>query len=151
LIGLLFLVVIRPVWKGIKWLILYRNQKLLNQNLSPFFSDTDVKKATQYYIPTKFQNVSPAEDDEPGRKFIASAKQKIIPLFLKKVFRNGGDDNKYYLILADSGMGKTTFMINLFLSYKNQIDWFGLNPKYNIELFPLGSPDSLEAVTKIEG
>ena len=108
-------------WKGFQLLILHKNQKLLNRNLSPFFSQSDVDKATRYYIPTKFQNVSPSEDDEPNKKYIASAKQKIIPLFLKIVFKKNSDDNKYYLILADSGMGKTTFMINLYLSYKNKL------------------------------
>lgn len=144
------LAILKFGWKGIQFLILQRNQRLLNRDLYPFFSDGDVKKATQFYIPTKFQNVSPSEDDEPSSKFIASAKQKIIPLFLKKVFKSAGDDNKFYLILADSGMGKTTFMINLFLSYKNQITWFGLKPHHKIELFPLGSPDALEAVAKVE-
>jgi hypothetical protein len=144
------LTVLKPSWKGIQLLILRRNQKMLNRNLSPFFSDGDVRKATQFYIPTKFQNVSPSEDDEPGSKYIASAKQKIIPLFLKKVFRSEGDDNKFYLILADSGMGKTTLMVNLFLAYKNQHTWFGLKPQHKIELFPLGSPDALEAAAKVE-
>jgi hypothetical protein len=141
---------IKLAWKGIQLMILHRNQKMLNRDLSPFFSDGDVRKATQFYIPTKFQNVSPSEDDEPSSKFIASAKQKIIPLFLKKVFKSDGDDNKFYLILADSGMGKTTFMINLFLAYKNQWTWFGLKPHHKIELFPLGSPDALDAVAKVE-
>ncbi len=144
------LAILKLGWKAIQFLILQKNQRLLNRDLSPFFSEGDVKKATQFYIPTKFQNVSPSEDDEPSSKFIASAKQKIIPLFLKKVFKSNGDDNKFYLILADSGMGKTTFMINLFLSYKNQITWFGLKPQHKIELFPLGSPDALEAVAKVE-
>jgi hypothetical protein len=142
--------VLKYIWKGFQLLILHRNQRLLNRDLTPFFSESDVKKATQFYIPTKFQNVSPSEDDEPSSKFIASAKQKIIPLFLKKVFKNDGDDNKFYLILADSGMGKTTFMINLFLAYKNQRTWFGLKPHHKIELFPLGSPDALDAVAKVE-
>lgn len=137
-------------WKGIRLLLLNRNQKMLNRDLSPFFSDGDVKKATKFYIPTKFQNVSPSEDDEPSSKFIASAKQKIIPLFLKKVFRSDGDDNKFYLVLADSGMGKTTFLVNLFLAQKNQNTWFGLKPHHKIELFPLGSPDALEAAAKVE-
>ncbi len=148
IISLLVLAVLKPIWKGIKWLILRRNQKLLDRDLSPFFSHSDVEKATRYYIQTKFQNISPSEDDEPNKKYIASAKQKIIPLFLKEVFKSGGNDNKYYLILADSGMGKTTFMINLYLQYKNQMKIFGI--KHKIVLFPLGSPDALKSVEKIE-
>lgn len=137
--------------KFIKFVVSQRNKILANKNLHPYFSVADVEKATRYYIPTKYQNVSPAEDEEPGKGYIASAKNKIIPLFLKLVFKDSGKDNKYYLILADTGMGKTTFLINLYLRYKNQ--WselldFGRNQ--NIVLFPLGSPEALDAIRGVE-
>jgi hypothetical protein len=80
-----------------------------------------VHRATRYYVETKFQNISPSEDDEPGRSYIASAKDKLIPLLIKKVFNNNARDGKFYLVLADTGMGKTTFLINLYIRYKNRL------------------------------
>ena len=106
--------IISSIVKFVQWTILKNNQWLLNENLRPYFSTSDVERATRYYIPTKFQNVSPTADDEPGKSHLASAKQLLMPMFLDKAFKDSGDNTKYYLILADAGMGKTTFMINLF-------------------------------------
>jgi len=49
-------------------------------------------------------------------------------------------------------MGKTTFLINLFLTYTNQPlkNLFGWSAKQNMKLFPLGSPDIWTDIEKIE-
>jgi hypothetical protein len=137
-------------WQITKQAIRWRNQRILNRDLAPYYSKADVYRATRYYIPTYFQNVAPSEDDEPSRKYIAAAKSRLIPLFLKKAFNNDKDDNKFYLVLADSGMGKTTFLINLYIAYKNR--W--RNPfkpaLYDIKLLPLGFPNILKDIEKIE-
>lgn len=151
IIGLLVLSALISVaaalWKVVNKIISVRNQRLLNEDLNPYFTRQDVYRATRYFIPTMGQNVSPAEDDEPGRMYIAAAKNKLIPLFLKKVFNDDADSNKYYLVLADTGMGKTTFLINLYLRYKNQWKYIlNLSKPRNIALFPLGDPRVLETV-----
>jgi hypothetical protein len=155
LVALLLLSVLTSVsvflWKVVKRLILFGNQKRLNKDLTPYFSRQDVDRATRYFVPTRYQNVSPSEDEEPGRKYIASAKNELIPLFLNEAFKRDGDSNKYYLILADTGMGKTTFLINLHLQYKNQWkNFWHLTKTYDIALFPLGHPDALSEAEKIE-
>ena len=129
--------------KFIHWITLRNNQWLLNENLRPYFSASDVDRATRYYIPTKFQNVSPTADEEPGKSHMASAKELLMPMFIDKVFKNKHADTKYYLILADAGMGKTTFLINLFLNYaRNPVrNLSASNDNQTIRLFPLGSPD----------
>lgn len=133
--------------KLIIWGIQWRKRRMLIKDLAPYFTKAEIFKATNNYIQTKFQNVAPSEDDEPGRSYIASAKQKLIPLFLKKAFKDDKDDNKYYLLLADAGMGKTTFMINLYLVYKRQWAWW--NRKFDIKIFPLGHPETLKDVAAI--
>jgi len=137
------------LWKLIEYFFLRRNQRILNHDLQHFYSPTDVYNRTKYYIQPKFQNVAPSEDEEPSRTFIASAKGKLIPLFLKKVFPFGKEDNKHFLILADSGMGKTAFLINLFISYKNQWKSPLSVKKYDIRLFPVWHQDTFEAISKI--
>ncbi len=144
LIGAIFL----GIYKLIKIGIHHRKQRFLQKNLNPWFSDEEIDRATRYYIPTYYQNVSPALDEEPGRFHIASATAKLIPLFTKKVFHKTGAKNKFFLILADAGMGKTTFMINLYLQYKRK--WMLFRPKYDIVLFPLGRPEALEELDKID-
>lgn len=132
--------------KFVRWCHLRYQQRLLIRDLHPYFTPLDIDNATHYYIPTKYQIEAPSQADEPGRMFIDSPKSKLIPLFLKKAFKQ--DNNRYYLILADSGMGKTTFMINLYLAYKKQ--WSFGSIKYDIKLFPLGYPNILKKIEKIQ-
>ncbi len=143
---------ISGIVKLIHWFILRNNQWLLNENLRPYFSTSDVDRATRYYIQTKFQNVSPLADDEPGKSHLASAKELLMPMFLNKAFKNKIDNTKYYLILADAGMGKTTFLINLFLSYTSRPlrNLFGVNENQGMRLFPLGSPDIWHDIKEIK-
>ena len=148
----LLVALISGIVKLIHWIILKNNQWLLNENLRPYFSISDVDRATRYYIQTKYQNVSPLADDEPGKSHFASAKQLLMPMFLDKAFKNKRDNTKYYLILADAGMGKTTFLINLFLGYTARPikNLFGWNENQKMKLFPLGSPDIWADIGKIE-
>ncbi len=148
------LTVVGFIYSIVKWCfseyIYWRNKKIANKNLHPFFTIHEINEATQNYIPTKYQNVAPSKDDEPGRDHIASAKDKLLPFFLNKAFKNDSDHNKYYLLLADSGMGKTTFMLNLYLKYKQRWTWGGLRTKYDIQLFPLGHPKTDEKIKAIK-
>ncbi|HEX8565803.1 MAG TPA: hypothetical protein VF648_09035 [Pyrinomonadaceae bacterium] len=147
----LLILILKSSWAFIRYLMLIRDQRLLNKDLTPYYSKQDVERATRYYIPTKYQNVSPSEDDEPGRSYIASAKNELIPLFLNNIFDNGVNSNRFYLILADSGMGKTTFLINLYVRYKNRFEnLFGIGKQPTIHLFPLGAPDVFSKIEKIE-
>ncbi len=89
------------------------------KDLAPFWEYPDIKDAQQYFIQTQAQNVSPTlEENEPGDSKPFVFKKKLIPFFLKTVFDDTKKSkNKYHLILAGSGMGKTTFMLNLFVAY----------------------------------
>lgn len=144
--------VISAIVKFIHWAVLKNKQWLLNENLHPYFSTSDVDRATRYYVPTRFQNVSPTADDEPGKTHLASAKQLLMPMFLNKAFKNNRNNTKYYLILADAGMGKTTFMVNLYLGYVSRPlkNLFRVNEDQGMKLFPLGSPDIWKDIEKIE-
>lgn len=45
------------------------------------------------------------------------SRSPLIPFFIQAAFNEKSDSERFYLILADSGMGKTTFLINLYLRY----------------------------------
>lgn len=141
--------IITFVYNVVKKVVSYLLQRKINSDLHPFFTPSDVRNATNFYISTKYQNVSPSEDEEPGRRYIASAKNEMMSLFLKNIFPFGKNDNKYYLILADSGMGKTTFLINLYIKYKNKFHpFFKLKP-YSIKLIPIWHLSAMEYIDKI--
>ena len=122
----------------------FQLRKLL-RDLHPFYTIQEIQHATQYYVETNCQNIAPSKDDEPGRTHAFAAKEKIVPFFLKKAFKSYNDDAQFYIVLADSGMGKTTFLINLYFRYIEQ--FFGTT--YQIKLFPLGFPDIDKEIEKI--
>lgn len=105
-------------------------------DLHPIIDKVEVDNATKFYIPTKGQNVSASNETEPGYTQAFTVKNELIPFFLKAI-KNKKNVTRHYLILADSGMGKTTFLINLYLKYKRLISL----KKYQIQLLPLAHPD----------
>lgn len=137
--------IILILWKFGTWLIQKLNELKLNKDLHPFFTPQEVKKATKYFIDTKCQNVAPSIANEPGAVHAFVTNEKLIPFFLKQAFNSRkDDDHRFYMILADSGMGKTTFMINLYLSYIRK-NWLS-SKKNKIKLLPLGHFHSLDEI-----
>lgn len=132
-------------WKLIRTFWKERKQRKQLQDLFPFYTSQEVQNATQYYVETTCQNIAPSKDEEPGQTHAFATKEKIIPFFLNKAFKPQKEDRQFYIVLADSGMGKTTFLINLYLRY---IDQF-IKPSYQITLFPLGYPKIDDKITSI--
>ena len=105
------------------------------KDLAPYFDAFKVKQSRELFIPTRGQNNSPSVEDEPQFSHRFVMKVKLIPWFLKIGFDRGKVTDKFYLILADTGMGKTTFMINLFVAYNS---FFNFGRKYTMKLLPFG-------------
>lgn len=145
-----FSVLFAFLYKQLKGILIYYWRRKANRDLHPYFTPSDVRNATKYYIPTRFQNVSPTEDEEPGRMYIASAKNELMPLFLKSILSKDIGENKYYLILADSGMGKTTFLINLYVKYKNRFRTIFQKKPFSIYLIPVWHNDAIKAIKEIK-
>lgn len=117
------------------------------RKLDPQFDYAAVRKATGIYIPTQYQNASPARQDEPGFTHQYVARSPLIPFFIKTAFNEKSDSERFYLILADSGMGKTTFMINLYLSYHS---FFNRRRKHKMCLFRFSNPDTMMLIKAIK-
>jgi hypothetical protein len=145
----LLLSIYKLLARAIVKIILKRNERILNRDLQPYYSKFDVIKAIKFYVLPQYQNVSPNEDDEPGHGYISAVKQKLMPLFLDNVFKHETLNEKYFLILADSGMGKTSFLINLYVKYKNRQGPLYTPYSFDIVLMPLGSKGILNEIRKI--
>ena len=99
---------------------LYKRWKIAQvyDSLQSYWEKPDIQKARLHFIDTQMQNIAPnKEEAEPGDSRPYVAKEKLIPFFLNHVFDNNKRSDKYHLVLAGSGMGKTTFMLNLYMSY----------------------------------
>ncbi len=116
-----------------KYFDIKKQEKKKQADLFPYFTYDTVKKSTQYFIHTRGQSYSPTHEDEPQQSTKFIVKEKLIPWFIKTAFNEKVESDKYYLVLADSGMGKTTFMINLCIRYISK--W---GSKYQIKLIPFG-------------
>jgi hypothetical protein len=148
LITLIVTVIVKLIVKTSR--LLFKRYKCMleaMEDIKPQFDHLSTKKAKQFYIQTQYQNASPSRQDEPGftHKFIARA--KLIPFFTRIAFSEKQDSERFYMILADSGMGKTTFMINLYIVYHS---FFSYSRKYTMKLFRFSNPDTINQVKSIK-
>lgn len=121
---------------GIIKLRKYLKDKRTQKDIPPnaYFPET-IRKARRFYVQTKWQNVPPSKENEPGDTFATATKEKVIPFMTKKVFRSKVN-KKFFLVLGGSGMGKSTFMINLFFKAKRK--------GYKVALLHIARPETWE-------
>ena len=116
--------IIIPIWEIIKAQFEKIIKKLyIKRNMYPYFEKSrsrDVYEAIQYYIPTRYSKIGqdPANEDEPvPENFSKEQEREGYPVLLNRFLETEFDaryNNKFYFVLADCGMGKTTFLMNLF-------------------------------------
>ena len=97
-------------------------------DLKPEFEKDYIKDLSKIFIRTIAAEKSPNRYDNPGEAYKHTGKTyDLIDFMLKKSFNENVESNKYYLVLADSGMGKTSFMLNLYLQNYSYFNFFGNN------------------------
>lgn len=118
------------------------NIQSIFEYLNPYYSLQEIKKALKNYVPTHCQNVAPSLDRNFQNQCAFATRQKLIPFFINRNLSNSVYRDKYYIILAEAGMGKTTLMINLYARYMKKLK----DTNYQVKLFPMGYPDVLREV-----
>lgn len=73
----------------------------------------------QQYIETHFTSLPPHEYDDPIKSTTASIRESMTD-FCDRILAPNNPNDKLYIVLAGSGMGKTTFMVNMFCHYVNK-------------------------------
>lgn len=126
----LFFFIVFLLCKGIKKLGMYL------WNLTPFSArkmqneyihnalDHDFKEylgeeSQRQYIETQFLSTPPHEFDEPNKATTATTREPM-DKFCDRIFKENNPNERVYMVLAGSGMGKTTFMVNVFCRYVKQ-------------------------------
>ena len=110
------------------------------------YSKESRKAVTKYYIPTRAQDIDPCEFEEIRDNNGNFISQQLIPFFISDAFKESSQ-GKYYLVLADSGMGKTTFMLRL---YRECLLNRKLRKRYKTKLIPLSQSNCIQSIEKIE-
>lgn len=148
-LGVLFLV-LKYIWAAIKWgTLIYGRYQF--KKIVPYFTSSEIKKALWLYVTTMFQDIDPAELEEPHHNQFSRQRSNLIKKFISVIFSGKNQNEKYFLVLGDTGLGKTTFLINLFIKYKQKFTFFNVIPyKYNIRLYPLNNGEFDSYVSTIE-
>lgn len=123
-----------------KIIVKFRNETALH----PYYTNEIIKKAQKNYILTKCQNLDPSDEISPSIRQAHIVKTSLINFFAKIAFSRKIPEDRFYLILGDSGMGKTTFILNLYA--KLNLSFQSLFYKTTYKLIPLGEP--FEAVER---
>lgn len=141
-----FITLLSALGTAVRWAWKEAERRRRIKDLHPDYTKDDVREAMRYFIPTRFQSTAPSLEEEPGHN-TKIAREPIIPKMLKEGF-NGQDNERFHMVLAGSGMGKTTFMINLYVRYKRKWKLFG--NKFNIYLFPLAALDIEQKIQAVK-
>lgn len=96
------------------------------------------KQSMKYYIPTRGQRTDPSDE-----KFINYPSIKLLPFFTKYALKK--TETQYFIILADSGMGKTTFLLKLYSEYNKKII-----KKNSIVYIPLALEKSIDMIREVK-
>ncbi|WP_304236756.1 NACHT domain-containing protein [Phocaeicola plebeius] len=154
----LFCLLVYLFCKGIKKLGMYL------WNLTPFSArkmqneyihsalDHDFKEylgeeSQRQYIETQFLSTPPHEFDEPNKATTATTREPM-DKFCNRIFKDNNPNERVYMVLAGSGMGKTTFMVNVFCHYvKQNMTRKGMN--LDIRLLRLDDEKVLDDIKKI--
>lgn len=135
-------VVVKLINRGCKRIV--GPHREYNQFVNRIYTKDAQKAITKFYIPTRAQDIDPCEQEEirdNNGKFLS---EPLIPFFCNHAFLESSR-GKYYLVLADSGMGKTTFLLRL---YKECL--FGRKRKKKKTKFvPLAYQNALQSISTL--
>lgn len=107
----------------------------------------DTRKAiAKYYIPTRAQDIDPCEFDEIRENNGNYITQLLVPFFCNDAFK-ASSQGKYYLVLADSGMGKTTFLLRLF---RECLFNRSIRKRLSTKMIPLSQDNCLQSIQNID-
>jgi hypothetical protein len=120
-----------------------RKQRLLEESFgADFYDPVTIANSTRYYVRPYCSSVDPAQEAEI-RQVIATQEDLFSAIDKYLV-----DDSSYrhILLLADSGMGKSSFVLNYYA--RNQR--LSKRKRRRLAVVPLGIPNALGEISKIE-
>jgi len=150
LIFLLFAIILFPLITWVyKWHLKFKQSKILlrsKTDIQPYVPAWLIEKLLKEFIHTKIQKTPPSKYAEIRDSIIQRKIERIpaIKHFTYKIIENDALRHKFFLILGDSGMGKTTFLINLFHYYNSKP-----RTKYRIKYLPFGIPNIENEIKQI--
>lgn len=124
-----------------------QQEEYIHSALDHDFKEYLGKESQRQYIETQFLSTPPHEFDEPNKATTATTREPM-DKFCDRIFKENNPNERVYMVLAGSGMGKTTFMVNVFCRYvKQNMTRKGMN--LDIRLLRLDDEKVLDDIKKI--
>ena len=135
------------VWKFLPCSSKSRKSDYIHTNLDHDFKDYLGKINKSQYIETHFLSCPPHDYDEPNKATTATTRESMTS-FCGRILKENNSNERLYMVLAGSGMGKTTFMVNMFCHYiNNRMTRKGL--PFDIRLLRLDDENVIERIQTI--
>lgn len=150
----IIVLLIKYLIKGVKllarWIVEKKvlSDKYIKDNVPVEFLSYIKEHNKHFYINTKIQEDTPSRFEEPKSALANSVNTDFISHFIKNVFIDDNAEERLYCILGGSGMGKSTALVNLFISYTKhyKID----NMPFKIALLSLANREVLDSIRTID-
>lgn len=137
------------VWECLPFSNKKKQSEYIHNNLDHDFKDYLGEKNKKQYIETHFLSCPPHDYDEPNQAATASTRESMTS-FCERIFKEDNPNERLYMVLAGSGMGKTTFMVNMFCHYvRTKLTRRDLS--FNIRLLRLDDENVINKIKDIIG
>jgi hypothetical protein len=135
-------IIIALITRTIPWLKERIDSRSLRKSkAASLFPLDNIERSITYYVPPTCQDLDPAGGEEP--KLVYAVKQNLFDALDDAL--SYPTDYRHFFLLADSGMGKTSALINYYARHLRS--WTN---KYKLALVPLGLPGVDERIIQIE-
>jgi hypothetical protein len=127
--------------RSLPWLRAQINRRTLERGVE-LYTLGDIKRSTEHYIQSLCQDVDPSGAEEP--RALIGVKNKLFST-LDDVLEHS-EENRYLILLADSGMGKTSALMNYYVRNAHRF-----RKRFQIKIVPLSIQNPDEHISKVEG
>lgn len=106
------------------------------------------KRSKHLYIPARFQSISPSHYSDIMESIRCAPTENMIKKYIDEIFVECNIDSPLYCVLGGSGMGKTSFLVNVIKAYVRR---YGVNNlPFDINLINLSNENYQEKIAAIE-
>lgn len=140
IVGVVLAVATTIITRTVPWLRSKIASHRVSQGLGTLFTEGQLERTIRYYIEPMCQDIDPAGAEEP--RLVFGVRQRLFNA-LDEVLSHP-TEFRYIFLLADSGMGKSSALINYYARNLRR-----LRSRLQIELVPLGIPNADDLIAAI--